>query len=131
MVCLVLRGGKLHTVVIRHWESESDDTDFTLYTISLSCLNSDVLKQAHLNTMVGEKPLACRLSRPRFALFFHGCLGEQLPDMASAIFEEGEAHGGEAMAQVIWYPKNMVFDPFYQPTMLITLSHTAQERRQA
>lgn len=25
----------------------------------------------------------------RYSLFFHGCLGEQLPDMADAIFAEG------------------------------------------
>ena len=26
----------------------------------------------------------------RFALFFHGCLGEQLPDLAGAVFDEGQ-----------------------------------------
>lgn len=29
------------------------------------------------------------LTHGMFALFFHGCLGEQLPDMASGIFDEG------------------------------------------
>ena len=31
---------------------------------------------------------------PRFALFFHGCLGEQLPEMASGIFAEGSRMTG-------------------------------------
>lgn len=42
-----------------------------------------------INQHCTDSPQKPEIQLPRFSLFFHGCLGEFLPEMAEAIFTEG------------------------------------------